>query len=531
MALNARTVLIVKKLPGLTVLLISLIFLATNFTHHSWTRTNPGKRGVIKHDVNMYYAYLTAGIIEKDLTLEFMSEPGFDNQFRYWNTRAENGNRIIITSMGLAFMYAPFFFMAHLVAHLSGLPTDGYGSIYQFFLVFGGLVYVILALLILRRLLIRIFDPVTTSITLVLVAIGTNLYYYSTYEAAMPHVYNFFLVTLFTRQVIRWYRHPGWKNALLIGGLLGLISLIRPTNILVFFILFLWDVKSLDEFRQRIIFFLQRYYLVLLMLAAFLLVWTPQMLYWKMITGQFLYFSYGVAGASFYFASPQIFGSLFSFIKGWYVYTPVMLFATIGILLLHKRYKTSFLPVLVLFLTMVYVQSSWWSWWFGGGFGLRAYIDIYAVMAFPLAALVEKVVGLRTTWKRVAGYAVMIFLVYLSWHQTYQYHKGMIHYCGMTKESYMLNFLKYKSAPGYWSAVRMPDHQLARQGIYYYYDTTTNDEFREMQEAHALEKIITQLKSDNRMNRQVARYAEREGLGLEEAYEQIATRIYNMKTD
>jgi hypothetical protein len=531
MALNVRSVFTKNKLPGLAVLLISLAFLATNFTHHSWTRTNPENRGVIKHDVNMYYAYLTAGIIEKDLKLDFMSEPGFDNKFRYWNTRAENGNRIIITSMGLAFMYAPFFLVAHLIAHVAGLPTDGYGSIYQFFLVFGGLFYAIAGLLVLRRLLSRIFDPVTTAITLVLVAIGTNLYYYSTYEAAMPHVYNFFLVAVFTWQVIRWYRKPGWKNALLVGGLLGLISLIRPTNILVFFILLFWDVKSLGEFRQRILFFLQRYYLVLLMLAAFILVWTPQMLYWKMITGKFLYFSYGVAGASFYFKSPQIIGSLFSFIKGWYVYTPVMLFATLGILFLRKRYQASFLAVLLLFLTMVYVQSSWWSWWFGGGFGLRAYIDIYAVMAFPLAVVVEKMVELKTTWKRLATYAVTLFILYLSWHQTYQYHRGMIHYCGMTKASYKLNFLKFKSAPGYWQSVQMPDHKLARQGIYYYYDTTTNDEFKAMQRDEALEKIIAQLHEDNKLSRQVTRYAEREGLPLEEAFAEIATRIYNMKTN
>lgn len=531
MALNLRSVFTKSKLPGLTVLLIALIYLGTDFSHHNWTRTNPAKRGVIKYDVNMYYAYLSAGIIEKDLKLDFMSEPGFDNKFRYWNTRAENGNRIIITSMGLAFMYAPFFLVAHLLAHLFGMPTDGYGSIYQFFLVFGGLFYAIAGLLVLRKLLLRIFGPVTTSVTLVLVAIGTNLYYYSTYEAAMPHVYNFFLVTVFLWQVIRWYRDPGWKNALLVGGLLGLISLIRPTNILVVFILLLWDVKQWDELWKRIRFFLERYYLVLLMLAAFLLVWAPQMLYWKMITGKFLYFSYGVAGASFYFKNPQVMGSLFSFIKGWYVYTPVMLFATIGIIFLRKRHRTSFMAVLVLFITMVYVQSSWWSWWFGGGYGLRAYIDVYAVMAFPLAVLVEKMVELKTPWKRVATYTVTIFLVYLSWHQTYQYHRGMIHFCGMTKESYKLNFLKFKSAPGYWQAVQMPDHQLARQGIYYYYDTTDHEAFKEMQKENALEKIVAQLKSDPKLRRQIGRYADREDLAPEEAYARIAERIYNMKTE
>lgn len=519
-----------KNLPWLAILCMSLVYLATDFSHHNWTRTKPEARGVIRHDVKMYYAYLTAGIIEKDLKLEFISEPGFKNNYRFWNTKAENGNRIIITSMGLSFMYAPFFLMAHLLANIFGLPADGYGSIYQFFLVFGGLFYAIWGFIILRKILLQFFDPLITAITLILIGIGTNLYYYSTYEAAMAHVYNFFLIAVFIWQVIRWYRKPDWKSALIIGGLLGLISLIRPTNILVFFVLLLWDVKSYKEFGNRIIFYLQKYYLVLFMLVAFIAVWTPQMLYWKIITGKFLYFSYGVAGASFYFGNPQIIGSLFSYIKGWYVYTPVMLFATLGILLLRKRMPLAFLPVFVLLVTMIYVQSSWWSWWFGGGFGLRAYIDIYAVMAIPLAVLVERSLNFRLKWVKIASASLMIFLIFFSWLQTYQYKKGMIHYCGMTKESYWLNFLRFSQGHGYWDALKLPDHQLARLGIYYYYDTGEKDTLGNIEKEKALEMITDELKSDNKVYRQVCRYAERNDVSIDSALEEVAERIYTRKT-
>ena len=521
-----------KRLPILSILVISLVFLSTNFLHHKWTRTKPESRGVIKYDINMYYAYLSAGIIEGDLRLDFMSEPGFKNEYRFWNTRADNGNRLIITSMGLSFMYAPFFFMAHLLANLFGLPTDGYGSIYQFFLVFSGFFYAVWGLFILRKILLRHFSPVITAITLVLVTLGTNLYYYSTYEAAMPHTFNFFLIAAFLLQVIRWYESPGWKRALYVGGLLGLISLIRPTNILVFFVLFLWDVKSFSELRGRIIFYLQNYYLVLLMLMAFIAVWTPQMLYWKIVTGKFLYFSYGAAGASFYFLHPQVMGSLFSFLKGWYVYTPVMLVATLVVILLWRRLKTVFLPVLLLLLTMIYVQSSWWSWYFGGGFGLRAYIDIYAVMAIPLAALLEYAMSFRIRLLKYASYIMVLFLLYLSIFQTYQYNKNMIHYCGMTKESYFMHFLTLKLAPGYWQSLNLPDHRLARKGIYYYYHTgADNSRLIEMDRQKALDTIIGEIRSDKKLARQVQRYTELSDITFEEGLNEVAERIYYRKTD
>ncbi|MCF8224440.1 MAG: hypothetical protein K9J30_01035 [Bacteroidales bacterium] len=520
-----------RSLPLLALVFIGLFYASTNFVHHNWTKTNPANSGVIKYDIKHYYAYLTAGIIHGDLKMEFLSDPDFQYGNRYYRTRHEGGNFLIITSMGLAFLYLPFFLMAHFLAIIFGLPHDGYGSIYQFFIVFGGWTYALLGLFILKNLLLDFFSNLTTVITLILIALGTNLYYYSTFEAAMPHVYNFFLLILFVRQVIRWFDKPGWGNAMLIGSLLGLISLIRPTNILIFFVLFFWNIKTFRELKERINFFIGKFQLVLLMLASFAIVWLPQVLYWKMVTGNFFYFSYGAAGASFYFSSPQVLGSLFSFIKGWYIYTPVMFVATLGIICLYKNYRKIFLPVLLLYISMVYVLSSWWSWWFGGGFGLRAYIDIYGIMALPLAAITEEALKWNKVWIKRIFFAVLLFFLYLSWHQTYQYYKGMIHYCGMTKESYRINFLKFKRGDRYWQSLGLPDHLLARQGIYYYYDTGEDtNRFIEISWQEAFSDIREEVTSDKKLMRSIHRHARREGISDQEALEMVIQTIYEKKS-
>jgi hypothetical protein len=52
-----------------------------------------------------------------------------------------------------------------------------------------------------------------------------------------------------------------------------------------------------------------KYRILLIMIAATILVWLPQMIYWKYVTGQFLYFSYGDKG-KFFFTNPQVINTL-----------------------------------------------------------------------------------------------------------------------------------------------------------------------------------------------------------------------------
>lgn len=519
-------------LPNLAILIVTLVLLGTNFTHHSWTRTNPKNRGVIKWDVISYYSYLPATFIYGDLKLDFIGDPGFKNDNKIWYSKLDNGNRLIITSMGLSFLYAPFFLIAHLLATIFELGNDGYSSIYQFFLVFSALFYVFWGLIFLKKILLRVFSPKVVAITLVLIVLGTNLLYYATIEAAMAHSYNFFLVILFLWQVIRWYRDPGWKNAIFTGLLLGFLSLVRPTNILMFFILLLWGVGSFKGFRERILFFLKRSHLVLLMLVSFILVWIPQFVYWKVITGHFLFFSYGVEGGAFYFLHPQIIDSLFSYRKGWFIYTPLMLFAVFGIYLLRKKYKLSFIPILVLLITTIYVQSSWWSWWFGGGFGLRAYIDIYGILAIPLAAVVDFSLQQKIKWRRTAMIALFSIIMMSQWIQTYQYRHNIIHYAGMNKHVFWKRFMKFERAADYWQTLTMPDYKLARDGIYVEYLTGADNSYlTEVAEERALQIIIEEIKENKKVFKQVSRYAIRSDKSLETALEEIADRMYYRKTN
>ena len=49
--------------PRIVIIFLLLVYTATNFMHHNWTRDDGPNRGVIKWDVISYYANLPATFI------------------------------------------------------------------------------------------------------------------------------------------------------------------------------------------------------------------------------------------------------------------------------------------------------------------------------------------------------------------------------------------------------------------------------------------------------------------------------------
>ena len=339
---KSGTIFSLQNAPRLVIIFLLFFYCLTNFTHRNWTRDDGPNRGVIKWDVISYYAYLPAVFIYHDLSLDFTESPGFLNDNKFWFQKTEKDKKVIITSMGLSYMYAPFFFVAHALAPVFGESRDGFRSIYQSFLVFSAVFYLGFGFYFLWKFLSRYFSPAVTAITLFLIGMGTNLYYYGTHEAAMSHAFSFSLIAVFLFLLARWHDLPGWKNSLMLGLVYGVIVLIRPSNVFLFILILLWEVDSLAAIKKRVLFLVSKTPLILLMLSGFLIPWIPQLIYWKDVSGSLFYNSYSVVGSAFYFDNPHILDLLFSYRKGWFVYTPLMLFAVIGFIPLYRMKKGLF---------------------------------------------------------------------------------------------------------------------------------------------------------------------------------------------
>ncbi len=517
-------------LPGVMILLVLALYGGTNFTHRSWKKDTGPERGVIKWDVISYYSYLPAAFIYHDLFLDFAEDPDFINDEKFWYQETETGNKVIITSMGMAYLYSPFFFLAHLLAPAFDNPRDGFHPIYQFFLVFSTLFYLAIGFFCLWKLLSRYFPSWVITLTIIVVGVGTNLYYYGTREAAFSHAFSFSLINALLLVLSGWYDRPEWKRSLLLGFLYGLVVLVRPSNVLLLIPILFWEVGSSGDLRQRLRLFRNSVPLFLLMIAAFLLPWIPQFIYWHAVSGKFIYNSYSGVGSAFYFGNPHILDFLISYRKGWFLYTPVMLVAVLGFIPLYRMRRGIFYPLLIYLVVTVYVLSSWWSWWYGGSFGMRSMIDFYGVLAIPLAALIFAAKD-QFLSRRIMLASALTFLVFLNIFQTYQYTKGLIHYVAMTRKSYWTIFLRANDRYGYWQNLTEPDYVLARKGIYVYNPFIGGDErLKKMTEEDAKFMLTDEIRQDRRLARDIRRYCRRTGTGRQEALDMVVDRVYEDRT-
>ncbi len=420
---------------------------------------------IIASDVIHYYAYLPASVIYKDLSMDFVYENLSKFSSVFWPISLPNGKHAIMVTMGMSILYAPAFFITHAIVILTGGDASGFSDPYRLGLVIGGWVYLLLALLMLRKVLLRYFSKSATALALLMAVVGTNLFHYEAHESTMSHAYSFFLFSAFLLMTVKWHEKPTIKNAFIIGLLSGLIALVRPSNIVVGLFFIFWNTYSWKTIQSKIAFFFNKYQSILVVLFAALLVWIPQFLYWKIYTGSWFFMGYG-SDQGFFFSNPQIFNNLFSYRKGWLVYTPIMLLAFTGLMLLWKKRPGMVFPIIIYSIINIYIVSSWWSWWYGGGFGMRAYVETYAIYSLGFAAFAEWAFSKGKLFLKLPAIALILVLVGFSYFQTRQYRWNAIHFVGMTKEAYWHQFLVLKPYGDYYKKLTIPDMEKARKGIY-----------------------------------------------------------------
>jgi len=420
---------------------------------------------VIFWDVKSYYAYLPAIIIHGDPLLTFVNENPAEYGNRFWPKKAENGNNVIIMSMGLSILNLPFFLVAHFTAYIFGFETDGYSNPYLFFLLISSLFYLTFGLIFLRKILLNFFSDKITAFTIAAVFFGTNLLWYSIFEATMTHAYSFFLFTGFIFLTLKWYQNPNYKNSILIGIIFGFITLVRPTNSVIVLFFLLFNIKSLDDLVERLKLFLKNYKFIIIITIFSFLVMLPQLFYWKHVTDHWIYYSYK-DGEGFFFLKPEITNGLFSYRKGWFVYTPLMLIALLSIPLLIKieKLKSFFIPITFFVIFNIYIIFSWWCWWYGGGLGIRALIESYSLMSIPLAGFLDWTLQKKKITK-IISYLIVTVLILYGTFTNIQYYYGAIHWEAMTKEAFWDSFLKAKPSAQFSGLIRTPDYDKAMLGI------------------------------------------------------------------
>lgn len=404
------------------------------------------KGWVFKYDKSGYHVYLPSIFIYNDVTdLDFYKEideyyrPADDIKYYGFN-KVENGNKVNKYSIGVAVFETPFFLAAHALNKIIFKERpDGYSTPYQFGAVFSNLFWAVMGLFVLRRLLRRYFSDTITAITLLLIAFGTNYYNYVVFFPGMTHTYSFTLFAFVLLQTDNLYTRNKLNSFYWLAAALGLIVITRSTNLLVGLIPLLWGVNSLSKLSERGLFFIKNIKYIIGSTIIFLAVAMIQMSYWKYVAGQWFYDGYINEG--FIWTEPAIRKGLFGFQKGWFIYTPMALFAIAGLYSMRNRFKEH-IPAIAIFMTInIYVIFCWWNWWYGGCFSSRPMVESMGILAMPLAAFMEQV-SKKRIFIIIPIALICTFFIFLNMFQSYQSYNTTIHWDRMSRIYYFKVFLK-----------------------------------------------------------------------------------------
>ena len=400
------------------LLVISLIIFS--FTYYPKFQKS-GSEATISWDVSGYYWYLPAVFIYKDLkNLKFSDSIRSytnctpDNQQIY---DLPNGKKVMKYSSGMAFQYLPYFLIANLLAKPFGYEQNGFSKPYQISLQIGAIVMMLLGLWFLRKLLLRYFEDKVVGWVLFFITIGTNYLNYSMIDVGMTHSWIFSWYCILMYFTDDFYKSPTKKSASLIGFVLGILMLTRPTEFIALIIPLGWGISSFSllEFKNRFHFIIQHFLKYVFASLIVILIGGIQLCYWKYATGHWLVYSYG--DQHFSFSHPHWLDYMFSFRCGWLIYCPILILPYLGYVYLFKH-KINFLPLFIYALLNLWIVTSWDIWWYGG----RAMIQGYAVLCFPLAGLITYVN--KKTVLQIVFYPVALFLVYLNIWWTHGVHLG-----------------------------------------------------------------------------------------------------------
>lgn len=451
-----------KKIEKDTWIILLLILIST-YTIFNLKHWNKADR-IIAWDVVGYYAYLPATFIYGDVTLENPNEKFDEYQHIFWHHKNEDGKKVFKTSMGMSILYSPFFFASHFYALITDKIASGYSPPYKFGIAMSSLFYLLIGFIYLRKLLREYFSANIVVLTLLLIGLGTNLYYYVVISVGMPHNYLFCLLSIALYCVFIWYKKPTLKLSIVLGLLFGLMILVRPTMILVLLFPLFFNINNINQLKGRVLFFKSHILKVLIIFLFAFIIWIPQFIYWKIATGNYIYYSYSAEG--FFFNNPQVVNLLFSFRNGWLLYTPIMVFSLVGLIYLIKKKDKLAFALSITIVSYVYVMSCWWTWWFGGSFGSRTMIDMFPLLAFGLAYFIQEIYKLSQVYK-ISMLTVMFLLLGFNLFQTRQAHEGLLHHDSMTKEAYfkiLFKLQKQITREEIKPFLKEPDYKAAIKG-------------------------------------------------------------------
>ncbi len=412
-----------------------------------------------------YYVYLPSLLIDGDLD--------FTDEYRHFYRSHRKTAAYLVADrtptglpanrfgIGPAILWAPFFIAAHLLAVLLSalgfsIASDGYGAFYQVPVLAGSILYGGLGAWLCFRAALRVASQKAALAATLLTILAGNQIYYLTVEPSMSHSLSMFASASFFYVWVTSRDRPRRWDHVRLGGLAGLMALIRPQDGL-FLLLPIADqalssIKAGRAGRGNRSGWLTS---SLWMVASAILVFLPQLVVWRLLNGALFLSGYGREfDGLFHWPFSRLLPVLFSAHRGLFTWHPVFLLGLAGLWLLMARAprqgdrqfaespgtgaiaesprtgaiatsprtgaiatspRTGAIAVLGFsgFVIQWLVVSSWHQWTQGDAFGGRMFIVCTSFFVFGTAALLDAAARHWPMRRILAGGMLLVVLNFL----------------------------------------------------------------------------------------------------------------------
>lgn len=394
-----------ERHPTRTFVAIGLLFVIAYVTAQVWFPKPPAR--VIDGDAIGYYAWLRSVVVDGDID--------FSNDYRLLSDElAEDSEELTPTATGLvpnkwppgsALLWVPVFLVVGVCVSLVNLaganvPWDGLALPFKVSAGVAGIGYATAGVWLCYDLARRIHPVAAAFWATLTVWLGGSALYYSLVSPAYSHATSLFAVALFAHT---WFRTRGREDVqrfALLGALGGLATLVRSQDVIILTIPVLELLAGIREGRWSFLSACGR--LAVLGVACCVAV-SPQLWAWHAIYGTPVLNPHG--GSDYFgWTRPALLQTLFSMRQGLISWTPVTLFAAIGLPQLVRRDPLLGWAAAVTLVLALYVNASATMWWAGAGFGARRFVSCTPFLAVGLSALLASgVISSRRTWVRATS--------------------------------------------------------------------------------------------------------------------------------
>jgi hypothetical protein len=364
---------------------------------------NPWVRG----DGVGYYAFARAPLIEHNL--DFLHDYQQANASFRENRFDENGQPTAAFrtrtghlenhfTVGPAILWAPFLLAAHAGVLLarsfgSAIPADGFSSPYRIAMALGTALYGFLGLLISFRIARKYVDETWALLATLAIWWASSLPVYMYFNPAWSHAHSAFVVALFL-----WYWHEtrdarSLGQWILLGALAGLMLNVYYPNLMLFAIL---PFEALREygaaFRKAtpstptVAQLLARHAAFAVTLVLCLL---PTFIAHRIIYGGIFETGYGSV-SQWNWGSPYLLSVLFSSNHGMISWTPILLFAVIGLVAFWRSVPRVGGAFLLAAIAFYYFIASYPDWAGISSYGSRFFVSLTALFVLGLAVFLDR---------------------------------------------------------------------------------------------------------------------------------------------